>query len=294
LRLAQRPAAAHDHIITRTEASLKLRGLLAAIVIVAGGCATATVANHAPYTHAEDDAVETLRVVSYNIRHGRGMDGVVDLERTAAVLRRLQPDVVALQEVDDVVARSGGVSQSARLGELLGMHHEFGSFMDYQGGRYGLAVLSRHPMRDPHVLRLTEGNEPRVALAVNIEQPGGTVVTVVNVHFDWVSDDGFRFTQATEVARFLDTLRRPWILIGDLNDEPGSRTVELFRQRAVEAVKPADRRSTFSSTEPVKEIDFIFAAPAASWTTRDVEVVPETVASDHFPVFAVLEYRPLP
>src|SRR5690606_41483172 len=93
---------------------------------------------------AEDAAaLETWRIVSYNIRHGRGADNEVDLERTAAVLRRLDPDVVALQEVDQGVARSGGEDQAARLGELLGMHHAFGAFMDYQGGHYGMAILSQ-------------------------------------------------------------------------------------------------------------------------------------------------------
>lgn len=76
-----------------------------------------------------------LRVVSYNIRHGAGMDGRVDLARTAAVLRALSPDLVALQEVDERVKRSGGVDQAQQLGEALGMQARFTSFMDYQGGR---------------------------------------------------------------------------------------------------------------------------------------------------------------
>jgi gamma-glutamyltranspeptidase / glutathione hydrolase len=286
---------------------LRIRALSAAIVVAlsVGGCAAGAGVEDAARVvpgppgrtdaamHARPDTVVSLRVVSYNIRHGRGMDGVVDLERTAAALRRLLPDVVALQEVDDAVERSGGVRQSARLGEMLGMHDAFGSFMDYQGGRYGLSILSRYPIRNVRVLRLTEGNEPRVALAVDVQQPGAQAITVVNVHFDWVRDDGFRFTQATEVARFLDALDGPWILAGDLNDEPGSRTVELFRERALEAEKPLERRFTFSSTDPVKEIDFIFAAPAAAWAARSVDVVHETVASDHFPVVAALEYRPM-
>ncbi|HUG27420.1 MAG TPA: endonuclease/exonuclease/phosphatase family protein, partial [Gemmatimonadales bacterium] len=99
----------------------------------------------------------TLRVVSYNIRHGRGMDGEVNLERTAAVLRQLTPDIVALQEVDNRVTRSGGEDQAAVLGGLLGMEHAFGSFMDYQGGQYGMAILSRHPIVRVDPVRLPEG-----------------------------------------------------------------------------------------------------------------------------------------
>ncbi|MFG0262338.1 MAG: endonuclease/exonuclease/phosphatase family protein, partial [Novipirellula sp. JB048] len=87
-------------------------------------------------------AAETnFRVLSYNIRHGRGMDNVVDLNRTAAVIEKLQPDFVGLQEVDQRVARSGDINEPAELAKQLGMHAAFGSFMDLQGGRYGLAVL---------------------------------------------------------------------------------------------------------------------------------------------------------
>lgn len=257
---------------------------IACIVVVSAGCATGL-----PAGDTAADAVTTWRVVSYNIHHARGMDDRVDVERIARVLRRLDADIVALQEVDERVERSGGEDQAARLGQLLGMHHAFGSFMDYQGGRYGLAILSRCAIRNADTVRLTEGNEPRVALAVEIGQPGGGKLTIVNVHFDWVRDDGFRYTQASEVARYLDELPGTYILAGDFNDLPGSRTLSLFRARAREAPKPSDRRFTFSSTEPVREIDFVFVSPGDEWNIRDVEVVNEPVASDHLPVVAELE-----
>ena len=84
----------------------------------------------------------TLRVMSYNIKHGYGMDGKIDFERIAAVIRKQNPDVVTLQEVDKAVSRSGGIDTAQHLGQLLGMTHHFAKFMDYQGGEYGLAGLS--------------------------------------------------------------------------------------------------------------------------------------------------------
>jgi endonuclease/exonuclease/phosphatase family metal-dependent hydrolase len=257
---------------------------IACIVLVSAGCAT-----RLPPDESAADAVTTWRVVSYNIHHARGMDDRVDVERIASVLRRLDADIVALQEVDERVERSGSEDQAARLGQLLGMHHAFGSFMDYQGGRYGLAILSRCAIRSADTVRLTEGNEPRVALAVEIGERGGGKLTIVNVHFDWVRDDGFRYAQASEVARYLDELSGPYILAGDFNDRPGSRTLSLFQTRAQEAAKPRDRRFTFSSTEPDREIDFVFVSPDEEWNVRDVEVVSEPAASDHLPVVAELE-----
>lgn len=229
-----------------------------------------------------------VRVVSYNIKHGLGNDGVLDLERTAAVLRAQRPDIVGLQEVDQRATRSGGVPQAERLGELLGMGHAFGKFMDYQGGAYGMAILTRYPIVSSRSIQLPEGNEPRVALAVEVRLPGDRPLTIITVHFDWVQDDGFRYAQAETLAKQLDALTTPYLLLGDFNDVPESRTLALFTSRATEAAKPSDDRFTFSSTEPVREIDFIFYAPRAAFTTREVRVIDEKIASDHRPVLALL------
>ncbi len=232
-----------------------------------------------------------IRVVSYNIKHGRGNDNVVDLARTAGVLRALAPDIVGLQEVDREADRSGKVDEARALGESLGLHHAFGRFMDFQGGAYGMGVLTRFPIALSREVRLPDGNEPRVALAVDVRLPDGRPLTIVNVHFDWVRDDGFRFVQARKLTEFLDAIGNPYILLGDFNDEPGSRTLGLFTARADEAVKPRTDHFTFSSTDPVKEIDFIFMAPREAWTAGEVRVIDEKLASDHRPLLAVLTLR---
>lgn len=259
-----------------------------AAVFAAWGCSAALATQEAGITEGAE-AGPLFRVVSYNIRHGRGMDDVVDLDRTAGVIRELSPDLVGLQEVDRGVARSGGTDQAAELGARLGLHAVFGAFMDYQGGAYGMAILSRFPPIRSWSIPLPEGNEPRVALAVAVSPAPGDTLVLVNVHFDWVADDGYRSAQARALAFVLDTLTHPHILVGDLNDEPGSPTVELFRQRMREAEKPPGERFTFVSERRRGEIDYIFAAPAEAWRIREVRVVPESLASDHRPVLAVLE-----
>ncbi len=232
-----------------------------------------------------------LRVATYNIRHGRGMDDRVALERTATAIRMLDADIVALQEVDRRVNRSGGVDQADMLAGLLGTDHEFGAFFDYDGGQYGMAILSRHRIVGVQRVRLPAGEEPRIALSVSVELPGNDTVTVVNVHFDWIGNDAARYQQAREVAAHVDTLTYPWLLVGDFNDQPGSRTLRLFDNRAVRAAPPVDSAATFPSRNPDREIDHVYASSRAAWEIRGVEVVVDSVTSDHRPVVATVRRR---
>ncbi len=237
-----------------------------------------------------------LRIATYNIKHGAGMDGRVDLERTARAIEALNADVVALQEVDLGVGRSGGVNQVNELARVLGMHPAFGAFMPYGGGHYGMALLSRHPIVDARSLRLPGGNEPRVALSARLRHTCGQDVRVVCVHFDWVRDDGYRFAQARAVAQHLESLSEPHVLLGDFNDVRGSRTLELFESVADHVAR--EGAPTFPSDGPDREIDFLFHSRPApgrpGWTVRSVKVMPEAVASDHRPVRAVLRLAPGP
>lgn len=233
-----------------------------------------------------DPAATPFIVATYNIRHGEGMDSVVDLNRTAAAIRALNADVIALQEVDVNTVRTGKIDQPDSLAKLLGMDVRFAAFMPYQGGQYGLAILSRHPIVGDEVLRLPDGNEPRVALLVRVARQGETVV-VVNVHFDWVEDDAFRVQQATVVRDRLLQERRPFVLLGDFNDVPGSRTMMLFSSGFTEVAK-AGTGATWPSDAPVKSIDHVYVGPTASWARGGAVVQAERRASDHRAVVATL------
>ncbi len=235
--------------------------------------------------------VDDITVATYNIRHGRGNDQVVDLDRTAAAIRAFDADVVALQEVDRSVLRSGSADQPGVLGAALGMHHAFGAFFPYQGGEYGLAILSRFPIRREHALRLPDGNEPRVALLAELELPSGARVLVVNVHFDWVADDTLRFKQVDALGAVLDTVSLPTILLGDFNDVPGSRTITRWASTFEVLTKPEADRFTFSATTPTKEIDHIMVKPASAWEGRSAVVVADSVTSDHRAVVARIRLR---
>mgnify|MGYP001376150304 CR=1 FL=1 len=223
-----------------------------------------------------------------------GIDGRLDLPRTLQVLKDLDADVIALQEVDENVTRSEEVDQAAWLAGRLNMHYAFGSFMDYQGGRYGLAILSRYPIASFKEWVLTEGNEPRVALAANITFPNSRQCTAVAVHFDWVADDAFRFMQASETIQHLQLCSTPWIVFGDFNDVPGSRTMEGFYSIGTQIEGTENGLRSFPADTPRVAIDSIIAGPPEHWIVGKGVVVNEPNASDHRPVRATLELRNSP
>ena len=232
---------------------------------------------------------ETIRILSHNIKHGQGMDDRVDLERAAAVINSLQPDLVALQEIDNEVRRTDGVDQAQRLGELTGMHAVFGDFMDYQGGQYGMALLSRYPFAETTNHRLPPGAEPRSAMAARIAiGDSGQEIIFVGIHLYRTAEE--RSAQARRVVEVFEDESTPVILAGDFNSTPDSDVIDLVSRSWTIPDKGEDRL-TFSSTDPRREIDFIMYRPEDRFEVVDIQVIDEPLVSDHRPVLLVLRLR---
>lgn len=225
---------------------------------------------------------DTIRILAYNIHHGEGMDSVLDLERIAELIRRVDPDLVALQEVDSMVERTGRVDQAARLGSLTGLDHRFGRFMPYQGGAYGMAVLSRLPILSAGNLRLPDGAEPRSALSVTVELPAtGTALTFVGIHFYRTEEE--RLAQAESLEHHLAEAIGPVILAGDFNSQPGSAVMEHLG-RGWSVIDKGEDRATYPSFAPEREIDFVLLRPGDAFQVHFEELLDEPVLSDHRPV----------
>lgn len=230
----------------------------------------------------------TLRVLSYNIHHGRGTDGRIDLPRIAGVIGGSEADVVLLQEVDDRTTRSGGVDQAAELARLTGMHAEFGRQIDYQGGRYGQAILSRTPLEGAivHVLPGDPARETRIAFAARTTVHGrGIAVVGTHLHHQ---DEPTRLEQARAVAA-VDVGSGPAILGGDLNAVPESAplraVLETWRSATPEPLP------TYPAGSPVRQIDYVLLRPADVLEVVERRVLDEPVASDHRPILAVFRVR---
>src|SRR6185503_20621609 len=129
----------------------------------------------------------TVRVLTYNIHHGEGTDGQFDLPRLAAVMKSAEPDLVALQEVDERTQRASGVDELAELGHLTSMYTAFGKAMHFQGGNYGVGVLSRWPIvgTENHPLPGSPDREPRTALTVAVRiSENAPLLEFTSTHLD--------------------------------------------------------------------------------------------------------------
>jgi endonuclease/exonuclease/phosphatase family metal-dependent hydrolase len=256
------------------------------IVSLFAGCST---------TPDPPDEPLRLRVLSYNIHHGRGADGVINLQRIADVINRAEPDLVALQEVDVKTKRSGGVDQAATLGQLTGMSHFFAEAMPFQGGSYGEALLSNLPFNFSVATPLDaeEGQEPRVAAVIKLVKPEGQDRAIVfwGTHLCHLSEQT-RLKQIEELTRRQGPAFFPNILAGDFNFTPGSEPYNLLIDKGWVDTAAAfgDPKPTIPADKPTQRIDYVFVRPANRWRVIDVQVLDEPIASDHAPVLVELEY----
>jgi len=228
----------------------------------------------------------SLKILSYNIKHGRGMDGRVDLKRTAEVIRSLSPDLVTLQEVDKNCTRSGSIDLAQELAGILKMEGRFGKFMDFQGGQYGMAVLSRFPIISHQVHVLPRGAEPRCALEARVN-PGKSwgEIRLFGIHHDWTREN-LRVTQCEALLKKFGKERGPVILSGDFNAGRKSQSVRLLTASGFE-ILTNDQTNTFPSDNPKVEIDFILSKNL-NYTRFKHQVIEEKLASDHRPVLVEL------
>ena len=268
---------------------MRSRILLSIIAAVACSVSPST-------AHSADENPLHLRVLCYNIHYGQGNDGRYNLERLAAVITKVNPDLVALQEVDVGVKRSARVHQARRLGELTGLAVRYGPTQHYEGGLYGNAVLTRLPILDVaiHPLPYTESTAervtyPRGAIAVTVRDPTGQPLRFVSTHFQHnLTEDRVAEAKAINKLFASESDATPTILAGDMNAVPDSEPMQVLLKRWTNA-SDEPPTATAPSINPRSRIDYILYRPAAHFHVSHSEVINESMASDHRPVFAILQ-----
>lgn len=232
----------------------------------------------------------TFKVLSYNLRFGE----LASLEELAAFIKEQDPDLVALQEVDNRTFRERAPKQNDKdfateLGFYTGMIPAYGKTIPYRGGYYGIALLSRYPLAKVERIYLPKtenGKEQRALLVADVEYEEGKFITFASTHLDYTNTEE-RQGQVRKLNEVLQNSEWPVIVGGDFNARPESVEIE-------EGMKSWTRLSLLEPTVPAdaprNTIDYIFCFPAEKWDPVTAETY-RVELSDHLPVGAVVKLR---
>lgn len=225
-----------------------------------------------------------LCVMTYNIHHGEGRDGKLDLDRIAGIIRQANPDIVCLQEIDRNLPRTNHLDFCTELSKRLGMPAVFYNNYAFDGGEYGNATLTRLEIvsRENIPLPTPQGIEPRGCLKVTVRTDAG-LVQVLNTHLGLNADE--RRQQAEAILQHIENV--PTLLAGDFNEGITQPALTLlltrFKDLLTQAGVPA-RRNLHA------RIDHILASPHFTGLAGNIVTTPETaVASDHLPCVTQLQ-----
>ncbi|MDR2038256.1 MAG: endonuclease/exonuclease/phosphatase family protein [Bacteroidales bacterium] len=231
--------------------------------------------NHAVQYPKTDN---TVRIMSYNIRNARGLDNVTDYNRIADIINKVSPDVVALQELDSVTNRSKQVDVLSQLGDLTKMYTVYGASIPYDGGKYGIGILSKEKPLSWKRISLPGREEARSLLIAEFEQ-----YIVCCTHFSLKAED--RRTSVEMIRHAVSSYDKPVFLAGDMNATPES---DVFTSLSEDWIALNNlKQFTIPANEPRETIDYIFGYKQKGqvYSVHQARVLKEPVASDHLPLF---------
>jgi endonuclease/exonuclease/phosphatase family metal-dependent hydrolase len=265
---------------------------LALLALLTAGCGAIT------FLPTPQQPTNAVRVMTYNIHAGKDPQQVDNLARVAAVIDSADADIVLLQEVDRGTQRAGGADHFAELRTLTGMNGVFGKSLDYQGGQYGIAVLSRWPLDsvaalplkvEPPQERAGGSYEARIALHVVVRTEYGSL-HVVNTHLDPGAAGTFRKQELIGIMAHMKQ-RVPagvdLVFGGDLNARPHTDDIIAVAFALTDAFASCGTGTgeTFPANAPDRRIDYLFLRMGRCSSARVIN----TRASDHRPVIAIIE-----
>ncbi|MCM4166503.1 hypothetical protein KCTC52924_03437 [Arenibacter antarcticus] len=235
-----------------------------------------------------------IRFLSYNIHHCNppGTKDVINLDAIVNTISAQKPDIVALQEVDVDTKRSGEGNQAEMIAKKLNMNYFFAKAINYDGGGYGVAILSKFPLLETKVHELpTKGNEEdRVLATATIEIAPDTHILFGNTHLNSSKSSENRMLQMKEIVTISNKAKDMDIVIaGDFNATPDSDVMKISDAtftNTCENCKP-----TFPATKPTKIIDYIvYKANKSNMSVEKVDVINDGYSSDHRPVLADIKF----
>lgn len=236
-----------------------------------------------------------LKILSYNIHHANppSLPNTINTDTIGGLINKYQPDLVALQEVDVNTSRSGrSLDEAKAIADKSGMYFRFAKAIDYAGGEYGIAILSKYPFDSFNVFRLPSANtraEARV-LAIGYFHSGKRPFGFACTHLDAEGDNISRLMQVKTIDSIMSLLHLPAVLAGDLNSEPTNPAISMLDQNFRRTCSDSCAY-TFPSVHPRKTIDYIAVHKPNSFHVVQHRALQESFPSDHLPVMAELKLK---
>lgn len=225
---------------------------------------------------------QTVRLMTYNIRNGMGMDNQTDYARTASVINKWHPDILAAQEIDSVTNRSNHHFVIQEIAKQTGMNFYFAPAIDYDGGKYGIGILSKEKAISFYHIPLPGQEEERTMLIAEFP-----TYYFISIHLSLTPEDQIK--SFSIINREIKKLKKPVFIAGDFNAEPESEPIKLLQQN-FKILSPIGAK-TYPADHPLERIDYIAITKKDTKIKKSVKtfVVNETEASDHRPIIVDLE-----
>ena len=226
-------------------------------------------------------AQNTLKLMSYNIKNANGMDNVCNFQRIANVINNTSPDVVAIQEVDSMTNRSGQKYVLGEIAERTQMHGYFAPALDYDGGKYGIGLLTKQVPLRLQTLPLPGREEARTLILAEFAD-----YIYCCTHMSLTEED--RMKSLELVKAFTSSSTKPLFLAGDMNAEPESGFIKKLQKDFQILSNP--KQHTFPAPDPKETIDYIATLKqnAKGFAVISAKVINEPMASDHRPILVEL------
>ena len=222
-----------------------------------------------------------LKLMSYNIRNTKGMDNVRNVQRIANVINNEAPDVVAVQELDSMTTRSNQTYVLAEVAERTQMHANYAPAISFQGGKYGIGILSKEQPLSIRTLPLPGREEKRMLMIAEFKN-----YFFACTHLSLTEED--RLASLDIIKNNASTSNKPFFLAGDLNDTPDSKFIKSLQQDF--QILTNTKKPTYPAPEPKETIDYIAAwkENTDNFANLSTQVVEEPLASDHRPITVTL------
>lgn len=232
---------------------------------------------------AQAQSGTTLRMMSYNVRNAIGLDQATNYQRVANVINNARPDVVAIQELDSVTARSNRTNVLNELALRTQMYSCFAPAIEYDGGKYGIGLLSKEKPLRFRSLSLPGSEEKRALLIAEFND-----YIYCCVHLSLTEEDRMKSIEIIKAEA--NKTGKPFFIAGDFNASPESECIKEMQKEF--QLLSNSKQATFPANEPVDAIDYIMAykATTTDYIVTSAQVINEPLASDHRPLVAEIRF----